>query len=81
MTQAKDKRIEEVVKIYLPDADHAKRMGWKFHIQWSDPQTGNTCFYRRKTLHEAQRDCCNLTSEGALPFVVDAFTGEIVNVG
>lgn len=70
--------MSSAVEIYLPDADHARRMGWKYHLQWSDD--GRPCFYRRKTIEEARRDFNKLSAEGHSPFVVDCFTGETVNL-
>lgn len=70
--------MSEPIEIYLPNAEHATRRGWKFHIQWSD--NGRPCFYRRCTYAEAKRDFDKLTSEGASPFVVDCITGESIKM-
>lgn len=70
--------MADAVKIKLPDPDHAKRMGWKYHVQWSDE--GLQCFYRRKSFEQARRDFEKLTAEGCSPFVVDALTGEPVQM-
>ena len=71
--------MTDAVKIALPDAEHAKRMGWKYHIQWYDE--GRICFYRRKTFMLAKRQFDTLTDQGYCPFVVGAITGEPVNMG
>jgi len=71
--------MSDPVKIYLPNPDYAKEKGWKYHVQWFDD--GRPCFFRRQTLEEARRDFNGLTADGFSPFVVDALTGETVNVG
>ena len=66
------------IKIILPDPEHAKKMGWKYQIQWTDD--GLPCFYRRSSIATARNDFKRLTDKGLSPIAVDIFSGEPIRI-